>query len=312
MEYILNQRQICDLEMILNGVFFPLEGFMNFRDYSNVLENCRLQNGSIFPIPITLAISKIKIDKEVKEIILLDKFKNHIAKLKVEDIYEPDIEYECLKIFETIDTIHPYVEYLFSLGDVYYIGGKVEKINSIIHTDFLEYREDKVFKKDQNILGIHTSSCFAHKTVLKEVGKINNICLFLLLEKNNNINQLFVNSALKFVQKCKEKNIKAKICLLNLSKRMAGKKEALWYSIIQKNYGCNHFIVNYTSFGPNKKFYNIYEIYSFLMKFSEELGVIFIKSNKLGKAEKLNKRPYYDYDKNKIYINFVKNFGKKR
>ena len=52
----LNRRQLCDLELILNGGFAPLDGFMKQADYENVLQNMRLSNGTLWPIPITLDV----------------------------------------------------------------------------------------------------------------------------------------------------------------------------------------------------------------------------------------------------------------
>ncbi len=54
----LTPRQICDLELIMNGGFYPLDGFLTQKDYENVVENMRLANGKIWPIPITLDVSK--------------------------------------------------------------------------------------------------------------------------------------------------------------------------------------------------------------------------------------------------------------
>ena len=56
--WVLSSRQICDLEMILNGGFAPLEGFLNKEDYESVLKNMRLKNGMLWPIPVTLDVSE--------------------------------------------------------------------------------------------------------------------------------------------------------------------------------------------------------------------------------------------------------------
>ena len=54
----LTPRQICDLELIMNGGFYPLDGFLRQKDYEEVVENMRMANGKIWPIPITLDVSK--------------------------------------------------------------------------------------------------------------------------------------------------------------------------------------------------------------------------------------------------------------
>ena len=58
----LTDRQVCDLELILNGAFNPLTGFMNKKDYNAVLNTMRLDNGKLWPIPITLDIDQDTID----------------------------------------------------------------------------------------------------------------------------------------------------------------------------------------------------------------------------------------------------------
>ena len=60
---ILNERQKCDLELLLNGAFNPLKGFMKKEEYNSVLDNMKLLSGDIWPMPITLDISKNHIEQ---------------------------------------------------------------------------------------------------------------------------------------------------------------------------------------------------------------------------------------------------------
>jgi sulfate adenylyltransferase len=59
---VLRERHLCDLELIMNGGFSPLTGFMTQKDYENVLVNMRLANGILWPMPITLDVGKSDID----------------------------------------------------------------------------------------------------------------------------------------------------------------------------------------------------------------------------------------------------------
>src|ERR1051325_6731435 len=43
----LNTRQLCDLELLLNGAFSPLEGFLTERDYLRVVNELRLADGTL-------------------------------------------------------------------------------------------------------------------------------------------------------------------------------------------------------------------------------------------------------------------------
>mgnify|MGYP000846965969 FL=1 len=55
---VLNDRQICDLELLLSGAFKPLETFMGQKDYESVIKDMRLSTGDLWPMPITLDITK--------------------------------------------------------------------------------------------------------------------------------------------------------------------------------------------------------------------------------------------------------------
>ena len=68
---------------------------MNERDYNSVVENCRLVDGNVFSIPITLDVSQSTIDElQIKAgaRIALRDFRDdrHLAILTVEDVYKPD------------------------------------------------------------------------------------------------------------------------------------------------------------------------------------------------------------------------------
>ena len=150
MEYsvILSERLICDLELLLDGSFSPLKGFMNEKDYKGVVKNMRLSNGDLWSMPIVLPIDpnlKEKIQHE-DYVILKNSYNLPLAKLYIEDIYKPDIDFECEKVYGTTDTNHPYVKILKDFGEVYYIGGKVKKINDIPHFDFKDTIKEGSFQ----------------------------------------------------------------------------------------------------------------------------------------------------------------------
>ena len=56
--WLMTDRQLCDIEMILDGSFDPLNHFMNEDDYKRVLNDMRLANGKLFPLPITLDVDR--------------------------------------------------------------------------------------------------------------------------------------------------------------------------------------------------------------------------------------------------------------
>ena len=110
----LTQRQICDLELIMNGGFNPLSGFLGQEDYKSVVENMRLSNGALWPIPITLDVSQEFAAgvEEGQDIMLRDLEGVVLAVLTISDKWSPNKKYEAEKVFGTNDIKHPAVHYL--------------------------------------------------------------------------------------------------------------------------------------------------------------------------------------------------------
>ena len=103
--WTLTERQICDLELLLNGGFSPLKGFLNKADYDSVLGNMRLENGALWPLPITLDVTE-QFSANIKvgdSITLRDKEGFALAVLTISDIWMPDLKAEAQAIFGTTD-----------------------------------------------------------------------------------------------------------------------------------------------------------------------------------------------------------------
>ena len=100
----LTTRQLCDLELILNGSFNPLNGYLDKKSYESVIKEMRLSNGSLWPIPITLDVSGEFISKikNSEKIALRDKEGFALAILNIEDIWKPDILQEASHVFGSI------------------------------------------------------------------------------------------------------------------------------------------------------------------------------------------------------------------
>ncbi|HPQ97358.1 MAG TPA: hypothetical protein PLN94_17420, partial [Thiolinea sp.] len=83
----LNQRQACDLDLLMNGAFSPLEGFMTRQDYDGVCDSMRLSSGVLWPMPINLDVTEV-FAAEVKvgdRIALRDEEGVLLATLEIED-----------------------------------------------------------------------------------------------------------------------------------------------------------------------------------------------------------------------------------
>ena len=296
MEIIIEGRLLCDLELLLNGAFNPLTGFMKEKDYNSVVENYRLANGEVWPIPIVYTINDDEIDKysSHKTIILKDKTNLPLAHFHIEEIYKPDIEKECKGVYGTNDDNHPYVKILQSRPNVHYIGGRVEKINLPSHFDFnsLRLTPDKVKKMKEergikNLVGFQTRNpmhkCHFElvKYALKQVGEPNTAALVhpvVGITQECDIDYYSRVKCYKKIMKHFDEN-EGILSLLTLSMRMGGPREALFHALIRKNYGCTHFIVGRDHAGPSyktkegKKFYGDYDAHELLGRLKDEIGI---------------------------------------
>ena len=139
----LSQRQLCDLELLLNGGFAPLTGFMDQPTYDAVVHSMRLSNGRLWPMPIVLDIEEKTKNKlaNFDQLILRDPEGTIMALLKVSQIWKPDKTVEAGKVYGTTNSEHPGVDYLFNQTGEYYVGGELVKLAQPKHYDFLPLRK---------------------------------------------------------------------------------------------------------------------------------------------------------------------------
>ncbi len=139
----LTTRQLCDLELLLNGAFSPLEGFLDKADYDSVVKTMRLTNGLLWPIPITLDVSEeFAADlASGQHIALRDLEGVLIATLQVGDIWTADLKAEAKAVYGTTDETHPAVNYLNNIGNPVYVGGRLLGVESPTHYDFKHLRD---------------------------------------------------------------------------------------------------------------------------------------------------------------------------
>src|SRR3989441_9180430 len=122
----LRPRQLCDLELLLNGGFSRLRGFMTKADYERVCNEMRLTSGVLWPIPITLDVTEDlakSLTPAKSKIALRDAEGVMLALLHVEEVWEPDRRQEAQTVFDSISPGHPGVDDVLNKSNSYYIGG---------------------------------------------------------------------------------------------------------------------------------------------------------------------------------------------
>src|SRR5215470_5183675 len=138
----LTPRQLCDLELILNGGFSPLTGFLTRAGYESVCQSTRLANGTLWPMPITLDVSDAMAGQlqTGSTLALRDSEGVMLAVLHVEDLWRPDKEAEASSVFGTTDRVHPGVGALLNSPHATYVGGRVEGLQLPVHYDYRPLR----------------------------------------------------------------------------------------------------------------------------------------------------------------------------
>jgi sulfate adenylyltransferase len=288
----LTARQICDLELLMNGAFFPLTGFLGKKDYDNVLENLRLLNGSLWPIPITLDVSEtfaqsIKLDEDIA---LCDQEGVILATMNISDKWVPDKIHEAKKVFGTADEYHPGVDYLLNNSGKIYLGGQIRGIESPTHYDFKDRRNTPnelrtYFTKVgwKKIIAFQTRNPLhrAHQELTFQAAREVEANLLIHpvvgLTKPGDIDHYTRVRCYETVLKHYPTSTTS-LSLLNLAMRMAGPREAIWHGLIRKNYGCTHFIVGRDHAGPGKNFngedfYGPYEAQELFNLYAQEIGI---------------------------------------
>ncbi|KAF2747447.1 bifunctional sulfate adenylyltransferase subunit 1/adenylylsulfate kinase protein-like protein [Sporormia fimetaria CBS 119925] len=291
---VLTERQLCDLELILNGGFSPLEGFMTQKDYNGVVSNNRLADGNLFSMPITLDITKESIEengvKPGARIALRDfRDDRNLAIITVEDVYQPDKQKEAKEVFGG-DPEHPAVKYLFNQAHDYYVGGKIEAIDRLMHYDYVALRYSPAelrlhFDKLgwSRVVAFQTRNPMhrAHRelTVRAARARQANVLIHPVvgLTKPGDIDH-FTRVRVYQALLPRYPNGMAVISLLPLAMRMGGPREAIWHAIIRKNHGATHFIVGRDHAGPGKNssgvdFYGPYDAQHAVEKYKDELGI---------------------------------------
>lgn len=318
----LEDRILCDLEMILLGGFAPLNGFLNEADYNSVVENCRLCDGTVWPLPIVLPVGVKEHDKLQNEsiITLKDKTGLPIARLIVESRWKPDLVRECEMTYGSSDTNHPYVDIVLGVGlkDCWYYGGRVEKIMDVRHYDFMEYRMSAEkcramiagFRESEGLTSfvgfqtrnpMHRSHFELTKYALKKCegseGSGEKARLILMpvvgITQSCDVDYQVRTRCYKKLMPYYEG--KAELVLIPLSMRMAGPREAVLHAIIRKNYGCTHFIVGRDHAGPSYKkkdgtdFYGPYDAHALVEKYKADIGIEIVLSQMIVYVENLGK-----------------------
>lgn len=313
---VLDPVELSDLELLSNGAFSPLEGFMKQEDYNGVILNHRLKSGLVWTIPITLSIP-VEVCGNYRTgetLALMNETGEFKGILELEEIYHRHREDEALQVFGTLDRQHPGVNYLFSKGELL-LGGKVKAVQHDFSREFAAYRLSpravrSVFKERgwktvvafQTRNPIHRAHEYLQKVALEMVDGLL-IHPLVGFTKSGDIPS-------EIRMRCYEEIItnyyppgRVMLSVFPAAMRYAGPMEAVFHALVRKNYGCTHFIIGRDHAGVGN-YYGTYDAQNIFDRFSaEEIGIHILRfentfyCKKCGNMASTKTCPHSDHDR---------------
>ena len=309
----LTARQLCDVELLLNGAFSPLEGFMARADYERVRDEMRLTDGTLWPMPITLDVTEAFAQSLAPgaRIVLRDPEGVAIAMLDVAENWTPDRALEADRVFGTRDPAHPGANHAMQRANPVYVGGKLTGLEAPHHYDYARLRDTPAelrasFEKRgwSRIVAFQTRNPMhrAHYELTFRAAREQQANLLIHpvvgMTRPGDIDHYSRVRCYEHVLHHYPEQTTA-LSLLPLAMRMGGPREALWHAIIRRNYGCTHFIVGRDHAGPGKDsngrdFYGPYDAQELVAAHQSEIGIEMVPFQEMVYAE--NRAEYVSSD----------------
>ncbi len=295
----LTPRQICDLELLISGGFSPLRGFMTPADYEGVCHNMRLSSGVLWPMPITLDVKEDfakSLTPGSSKVALRDAEGVMLAVLHVEAVWQPDRKAEAQSVFGTTSAVHPGVDYLLNKGNSWYVGGRLEGVQTPSHYDFRtlrltppELRAEFARLGWRRVVAFQTRNPMHRAHVELTFRAAKQVEANLLIHPSVGMTKpgdvdYFTRVRCYQLLLSKFPAGSVKLSMLPLAMRMGGPREAIWHALIRKNHGVTHFIVGRDHAGPGKdsdgkNFYGPYDAQELFKKHEADIGVTMVPFN---------------------------------
>lgn len=296
----LDERQIADLELLLNGGFSSLRGFLGRRDLENVCSERRLADGTLWPVPVTLDIAAELASRLTpgQTLALRDLEGSLLAALQVEELFELEPEVEARAVFGTADPHHPGVALLMARRGRILVGGRLEGIERPRFYDFQGLRLDPATLRRrfaelgwQRIVAFQTRNPLHRGHVELTHEAMRRAGANLLIHpvvgptRPGDIDSYTRVRCYKAVLDRYPPG-QALLAVLPLQMRMAGPREALLHAMVRRNYGCTHMIVGRDHAGPGpdrsgKPYYDPYAAQELVARHAEEVGIELVASREL-------------------------------
>ncbi|HVF46990.1 MAG TPA: bifunctional sulfate adenylyltransferase/adenylylsulfate kinase [Pyrinomonadaceae bacterium] len=251
----LTQRQTCDLELLATGAFSPLCSFMGESDYESVIDNMRLADGTVFPIPVTLGVDDLTDLGIGGGVALRDPKNDLLAVMKISEIYEWDREVFAMAVAGTADSRHPLVAEMSNWGR-FNLSGELRVLKLPEYQDFRDLRltprqtrRRLEAMERSNVVAFQTRNPIhrAHEVMTRRAIEMTGGALLLHpvvgMTRPGDVDYSTRVRTYKAVADLAYRRDRVLLAILPLAMRLAGPREAVWHAIIRRNYGANHLIV---------------------------------------------------------------------
>lgn len=254
----LEYRQICDLELLLNGGYSPLKGFMGRADYESVLKGMTLADGTFWPVPVTLDVdAKTAASLTTGSRIALRDLEGFmLAVLTVSDIWEVDKQAEAQAFYGTSNLAHPGVASLMQRACSHYVGGALVGVAQPVHYDYPSARfspqrlRDFFVQRGWSRVAAFLAQRPVHRaehdfTVGVAADNQANLLISPMMNAGTPDTPDYHN-----LMRCYQAVMPhypaetTALVLLPLTRRAAGIRELLWHAIVYRNHGCTHIIID--------------------------------------------------------------------
>ena len=252
---ILNEVGLADLELIATGVFSPLTGFLGRADYERVVREARLANGTLWPIPITLAVSEAEASqlRDGEPVALHSADGTLVGLLELHERYTADLEREATEVYRTTDAAHPGVARLYAQGPVL-LGGEIWLLDAptspfqSLHLTPVASRRAFAALGWRTVVGFQTRNPIhrAHEYIQKSALElVDGLFLHPLVgaTKDDDLPAEVRVRSYEVLLRGYYPATRTLLAVFPAAMRYAGPREALLHAIARQNYGCTHFIV---------------------------------------------------------------------
>ena len=283
------RRVLSDLELLAAGAVSPNRGFMTSADYKSVVEDMHLANGTAWSLPITLSATDQEVDKlQTGSRAAIANEGKPVAIIDVDEVFAYDAQHEAEKTYLTTDEAHPGVAYLYSQAPNY-VGGEVTVLENVFAHEYSEYRltplqlREKIAGRGwRTVVAFQTRNPIhrAHEYLTKcALETVDGLVIHPLVggTKGDDIPADVRMRCYEALMDGYYPHDRVVLSVFPAAMRYAGPREAIWHSLLRKNYGMTHFIVGRDHAGVGD-YYGTYDAQLIFDEFEDgELGILPLK-----------------------------------